>query len=102
MFVDLIRDFALLMGGAFLFDWCGFGSLKNTARSFRPLIDDFTYGSTLFPRTLFFPLAAALLTFGKHSEIYSIPAGIAGLVLWILAHGSLWLRLMRERLQNRP
>ena len=102
MFFGLLRDFVLLTSAAFLVDWCGFGSLKSTARSFRPLTDDFTYRSTLVPRTLVFPLAAALCAFGKQSETYSILAGLAGLGLWAIAHGSLWLGVMRQRLRNEP
>jgi hypothetical protein len=102
LITEIAIEYVIVTAGALALDWCGFGALKNTARSFRPLVDDYSYSSTLLPRALLFPVAAALLVFGKHSESYSIPAGIAGLLLWAATHVSIWLRVMRERSRNPP
>jgi hypothetical protein len=102
MAFEILRDMLILTSGAFLFDWFGYASLKNIARSFRPLNDDFSYGSTLLPRSLCFPVVAVLLICGKYADSYSLLLGSAGLVLWIFVHGVLWARVMQERLRNRP
>jgi hypothetical protein len=102
MWVAVLRDFILVAAGAALLDWAGFGQLKNTARCFRPVSDDFTYSSTLFPRALVLPLAAAFLVYGRHFQPFATVAGLVGLALWMVAHGSLWVRLMLERVRNSP